>query len=71
MDTMYGFIPLPEEGTEAYGLLGLTEECNAMHCRGDAGDPYEAADLYGGMGWCPGYCTRYKYLTLPPIPEHG
>ena len=64
MDTGYGFVPLPEEGTEAFHVLGLTEECSVTVCRGDAADPYEAACAYTGKPWCPGHCARYAALTL-------
>ena len=64
MDTEFGFAPLPEEGTEAFEVLGLTEECGVTACRGDAADPCEAAAAYSGQPRCPGHCARYAALTL-------
>ena len=38
MDTEFGFVPLPDEGTEAYRVFERCEECNVMTCRGEAPD---------------------------------
>lgn len=54
MDTEFGFVPLPDEDTEAYRAFELCEECNVMACRGDAPDPYAAADAYSNEAWSPG-----------------
>ena len=64
MDTEFGFVPLPGEGTEAYRVFELTEECSVTTCMGDAANPYEAAASYSGEAWCPGHCARYAALTL-------
>ena len=70
MDTEYfGPVPLPEEGTEAFDALCAAEGCFAWTCQGDAYDPYEAAALYSGEGWCPGHCARYWDLTMDLLPE--
>lgn len=64
MDTESGFVPLPEEGTGAYRVSESTEECSVMTCRGEAANPYEAAEAFTGEPWCPGHCARYAALTL-------
>lgn len=64
MDTEFGFVPLPDEGTDAFRVFGECEECNVMTCRGEAPDPYAAAAAYSGESWCPGHCARYVALTL-------
>lgn len=64
MDTEFGFVPLPDEDTEAYRIFEMCEECNAMTCRGEAPDPYAAALAYSAEPWCPGHCARYAALTL-------
>lgn len=69
MDTVYyGPVPEPEEGTEAFEVLMMTEGCSVTECRGEAYDPYEAAVLYTGESWCPGHCARYWELTAPDSP---
>ena len=64
MDTEYGFVPLPEEGTDAFRYFEMSEECSVMVCRGEAPDPYAAAAAYSGEPWCPGHCARFVALTL-------
>lgn len=60
----FGFGPPPEEGTESFALLGLTEERGVMTCRGEAPDPHAAAEALTGEPWRPGHCARYAALTL-------
>ena len=64
MDTEFGFVPLPDEDTEAYRIFEMCEECNVMTCRGEAPDPYAAARAYSAEPWRPGHCARYAALTL-------
>lgn len=64
MDAEPRFVPPPEEGAEAFEVLGPTEECGITACRGDAADPCEAAAAYSGQPWCPGHCARYAALAL-------
>ena len=42
MDTEFGFMPLPDEGTGLYELFEKCEECSVTRCRIDAPDPYAA-----------------------------
>ena len=65
MDTMYGFIPLPEEGSELFELFAECEECSATVCQIEAPDPY-AAEVMGRNAywpWCPGYCSEYAWKS--------
>ena len=64
MDTEFGFMPLPEEGTELALLFEKCEECSVTACRFDAPDPYAAEVMSRGMYWCPGYCAEYAWRTL-------
>ena len=64
MDTEYGFMPLPEEGTELFELLEKCEECSVTTCRIEAPDPYAAEAMSRDMYWCPGYCAEYAWRTL-------
>ena len=64
MDTEYGFMPLPEEGTELFELLEKCEECSVTKCRIEAPDPYAAEVMSRDMYWCPGYCAEYAWRTL-------
>ena len=64
MDTEFGFMPLPEEGTELYELFEKCEECSVTVCRIDAPDPYAAEVMSRDMYWCPGYCAEYAWRTL-------
>ncbi len=66
MDTEFGFMPLPDEGTELYGLFEKCEECSVTRCQIEAPDPY-AAEVMGRDAywpWCPGYCAECARKTL-------
>lgn len=66
MDTEFGFMPLPDEGTELYGPFEKCEECSATRCQVEAPDPY-AAEVMGRDAywpWCPGYCAECAWRTL-------
>lgn len=49
MDTGFGFMPLPEEGTELYELFEKCEECSVTKCRIEAPGPYAAEVMSRGM----------------------
>lgn len=61
MGTGFGFMPLPEEGTELYELFEKCEECSVTKCRIEAPGPYAAEVMSRGMRWCPGYCAEYAW----------
>ena len=65
MDTEYGFLPLPEEGTELASLLEKCEECSVTKCEIDAPDPYAAEEMgrEAHWPWCPGHCAEYAWKS--------
>lgn len=66
MDTEFGFMPLPDEGTELYELFEKCEECSVTKCQIEAPDPYaaEVMSREAYWPWCPGYCAEYAWRTL-------
>ncbi len=64
MGAEFGFVPLPDEDTEAHRVFGQCEECGVMTCRGDAPDPYAAADMHTNEARRPGHSARYAALAL-------
>ena len=65
MDTEFGFMPLPDEGTELYELFEKCEGCSVTKCQIEAPDPYAAEVMGRGAcwPWCPGYCAEYAWRT--------
>ena len=65
MDTDFGLMPLPEEGTELSALLERCEERSVTKCRVEAPDPYAAEEMGrdAHWPWCPGYCAEYAWKS--------
>lgn len=66
MDTEFGFMPLPDEGTGLYRPFEKCGGCSVTKCQIEAPNPYAAEvmgrDVY--WPWCPGHCAEYVWRAL-------